>query len=547
MRTQGFLIRIAICFLLSLIPASELENLIYSQRMEFRETSVKTRTLGRDGKHPEIVIVDAESVDLGNPAIFSDLQKKLLAREPAGLLTPGRYNPNDLIVDSDGSIRSAVVQPQGGRPTLTAMALIQLNVDLHATSPKWDPRKPHLINYVGPAGTIPHCPLSDALSARPGSPCAELKGKIVLLSDDADNGAYNHTPLGEMSRAEILANEIDTVAYHHFIYRATWFEWSLISVAMILLVAFFILYYPVMIGAVAIAGTTFIVMLAGFQLVFHFLNVYIPSANIGGAILITYLVFTGYKLAFQENLQWRALKQAQYLREMDRMKSNVLSLVSHDLKTPLAKIQALVERLKRELALPAEERSDWKELLDSIEASNNELKHYILGILNLSRIESQKVVLNRKTNDINIVIQQVLKRLKPLAQNKNIDIEESLSPLFAIEFDEELMRQVITNLVDNAIKYSPANGKVMVRSMEEEGFVRVEVQDFGPGIPRSQLPMMFRKFSRFLKPLNETVKGTGLGLYLAKYFIELHGGTIGLRSVEGQGSTFSFTLPINSA
>jgi signal transduction histidine kinase len=86
-----------------------------------------------------------------------------------------------------------------------------------------------------------------------------------------------------------------------------------------------------------------------------------------------------------------------------------------------------------------------------------------------------------------------------------------------------------------------------VRSQEEEGFVRVEVEDFGPGIPKDQLPLMFRKFSRFLRPAQEQVKGTGLGLYLSKYFIELHGGSIRVKSIEGQGTTFSFTLPLQGA
>lgn len=108
------------------------------------------------------------------------------------------------------------------------------------------------------------------------------------------------------------------------------------------------------------------------------------------------------------------------------------------------------------------------------------------------------------------------------------------------------MRQVITNLIDNAIKYSPPQSKVIIRSREEGDFVRVEVEDFGPGIPQDKLPLMFRKFSRFMRPLNEQVKGTGLGLYLSKYFIELHGGTIDFKSVEGKGSVFTFTLPIHS-
>ncbi len=155
------------------------------------------------------------------------------------------------------------------------------------------------------------------------------------------------------------------------------------------------------------------------------------------------------------------------------------------------------------------------------------------------------MILNKKSNDINLLIQQALKRLRSAAAQKSITIEEQLDPLFSVECDEDLMRQVLTNLIDNAIKYSPQGSRVIVRSREEEGFIRVEVQDFGPGIPKDQLPLMFRKFSRYLRPIKEQVKGTGLGLYLSKYFIEMHGGTIRVQTVEGQGTTFTFTLPLH--
>ena len=199
-----------------------------------------------------------------------------------------------------------------------------------------------------------------------------------------------------------------------------------------------------------------------------------------------------------------------------------------------------MERLSRE-------NPGLKESLESIDNSNNELKHYISSVLNLSRIESQKVILNKKSNDINRIIEEVLKRLKTVAQAKSITFEQNLEPLFSVECDEDLIRQVLTNLVDNAIKYSPQNAKVIVSSREEEGYIRVDIQDFGPGISNDQLPLMFQKFNRFLRPMNEQVKGTGLGLYLSKYFIELHGGTIRLRSELGLGATFTFTLPLRGA
>lgn len=330
----------------------------------------------------------------------------------------------------------------------------------------------------------------------------------------------------------------------------SWVPWPfriVLTLAVIVLAAFLITYYRVLTSSIAITSFGLFLIAVIFQLLFQIWGIYFPSTPIIFSLLVSYLVFTGYRLALQDNLQWRALKQAQYLRELDKMKTNFLSLVSHDLKTPLAKIQAMIERLRRELDLPAEQRSDWKEVIDSIENSNNEMKNFIASILNLSRIESQKVILNKKTNDINGVIGQALNRLRPLAQQKNIQIEESLDPLFSLEFDEDLMRQVISNLIDNAIKYSPSGSKVIVRSREEDGFIRFEVQDFGPGIPKDQLPLMFRKFGRLLHPAQQQVKGSGLGLYLSKYFIELHGGSIRLKSVEGEGTVFSFTLPLSNA
>jgi signal transduction histidine kinase len=613
MKTTAFLIRVAICFLISMIPLTDLENRIYSKRIELRGHSrdasgivileleaedYKTlkrrfsRSSNRDsrgelwtldaapggsaradrleglrdlyywdphlfreslrnilGLDPRLVVVTwpippevVESLsDPGvellarNPKIAwatqFDPEGKLVA-PPASLSTRSNFGFVNFFPDSDGEVRRSLLV-RHGHPSLTRVADV-----LAESQPKRKRRltDPYLINFAGPPGSIPQCRLADVLAGggRAPAPCRDLKGKVVLLARDSERAV---TPLGEMTRAEVIANDLDTIVNHRPIYRASLIEQALIILAMILGGAFYIIYYPVLISAIAITGTGVAIVIALFQVVFHLFDVYIPSANIGASLLVTYLVFTGYRLAFQENLQWRSLKQAQYLRELDQMKSNFLSLVSHDLKTPIAKIQAVVERMRREAPQN-------KELLDSIENSNNELKHYITSILNLSKIESQKVILNKKSNDINRIIQQALKRLRPIATAKSISIEESLEPLFSVECDEDLIRQVLTNLIDNAIKYSPAGQKVIVRSREEEGFIRVEVEDFGPGIPRDQLPLMFRKFSRFLRPMKEQVKGTGLGLYLSKYFIELHGGTIRVRSEEGKGTTFTFTLPL---
>ncbi len=505
---------------------TELENRIYSTRMKLR---LRQKFIS------ELVLVELSPSELVQPEPLNHIRHQIRSHGPKLVFESRSANWLDLIVDSDGVVRRATIAHKG-RPSLAYSIFSQLHPALKS---KINPYETHLINYWGPPGTIPRCRF------RPYT-CPSLKGKIVLLVEEGENESLYHTPVGEMTPSEILANDIETLAFDHPIYEMGLLGRIAIMLAMILAGAFYIIYYPVLISAIAITGTGMAIVICLFQLIFQIFDLYIPSANIILSLFITYLVFTGYRLALQENLQWRTLKQAQYLRELDKMKTNFLSLVSHDLKTPLAKIQAVVERLRRESNLPPEARSDWKELLDSIENSNNEMKRFITSILNLSKIESQKVILNKKSNDINLLIQQALKRLGPLAQQKNLTFEESLDPLFSIECDEDLMRQVLTNLIDNAIKYSHPHSKIIVRSREEEGFVRVEVEDFGPGIPKDQLPLMFRKFSRFLRPIKEQVKGTGLGLYLSKYFIELHGGSIRVKSIEGQGTTFSFTLPLHS-
>jgi signal transduction histidine kinase len=521
MKTRAFVIRIFICLLLSLIPLTDLENFIYSERFEFRGHQSQSKLSSA------VLIVEVPSTDfLSNPmlrAIQSDLREKGAA---AVAIAP-KTDSHAFLFDADGVIRRALFKT--------------------SDQPFW-------INFRGSSGIFPHCSLAKVRTLQPGlNQKCSVEGRRVLLVDDTEDSIELRTPVGDLPRSEVIANSWYTVFMKKPIYRVSMWITTILMLAMILIVAFYIMYYTVMIHAIAVPATALVFIAILFQLVFQYFDVYIPSANLCASVLITYLVFTGYRLAFQENLQWRSLKQAQYLAELDQMKTNFLSLISHDLKTPIAKIQAAAERLRRELTLSERQQ----ELLESIENSNNELKHHISSILNLSRIEAQQVILNKKSNDINVLIQTALKRLRPLAQQRGISIEEKLEPLFSVECDEDLMRQVISNLIDNAIKYSPAQSQIIVRSQEhnegDSSVVHVAVQDFGPGIPKEQLPKMFRKFSRLAPSASRTgrsqepVKGTGLGLYLSKYFIEMHGGSIRVESEEGKGTTFSFTLPIQEA
>jgi len=133
-----------------------------------------------------------------------------------------------------------------------------------------------------------------------------------------------------------------------------------------------------------------------------------------------------------------------------------------------------------------------------------------------------------------------------LARVKKIKITQELDPLFPVMVDPELMKQVLSNLIENAIKYSPEESTVVVKSREENDQVLVEVIDQGVGIPTVDLPNIFMKFFRSHNVKTSTIKGTGLGLYLAQYFVQLHKGQISVSSEPGQGSKFTVHLPLQN-
>jgi len=138
----------------------------------------------------------------------------------------------------------------------------------------------------------------------------------------------------------------------------------------------------------------------------------------------------------------------------------------------------------------------------------------------------------------------VVERLKPVAKTKNVSIDLTLEPMFLIEFDVTLMTEVFLNLVENAIKYTSANGQVFIRTKETDTEILIEIQDTGEGIAAEDQMHIWKKFVRG-KNQDQKSKGTGLGLYLVKYFIELHGGKITLNSDVGVGTTFYVRLPID--
>lgn len=258
------------------------------------------------------------------------------------------------------------------------------------------------------------------------------------------------------------------------------------------------------------------------------------------AMFFTYYLIVPYRAILEYKKRWEVQEKHDLLVQVEEMKGNFLSLMSHDLKTPVARIQGLAELVLRQGNLAQQQQDELREIV----ASTESLDKFISKILNLTKVESNEIKLNKRSKDINKILEQCVQKLQFQAKAKNIQVDLKLDPLFPIQVDAALIIQVFTNIIDNAIKYSPPGSKVEIRSSEIGDFVEVIVKDSGPGMDEEEQRQLFTKFFRGKSNMAEQTKGSGLGLYLSKYFIELHQGRIDTHTEKGSGSQFVIQLPI---
>jgi signal transduction histidine kinase/CheY-like chemotaxis protein len=235
-------------------------------------------------------------------------------------------------------------------------------------------------------------------------------------------------------------------------------------------------------------------------------------------------------------------------REIDRLKTEFVSLVSHELRTPLSSIKAYAEILLRK---PDRDRVQQVEFLNIINEETDRLTRLINDILNITKIEEKKIDLERKRIDVSQIIDKSVLAHRSHAQEKRIEIEIDIQKdVPEVWADEDAVMQVLANLLNNAIKYTPEGGKIQVSTAGSlpdprlSGEVEIRVKDAGIGIPSEHLERVFEKFYRIDRPAVVGETGTGLGLYFSRYIVERHDGRIWAESNEGKGSTFAFTLPV---
>jgi signal transduction histidine kinase len=230
------------------------------------------------------------------------------------------------------------------------------------------------------------------------------------------------------------------------------------------------------------------------------------------------------------------------LDEASRHKSAFLANMSHELRTPLNAIIGFSEVLLD----PSMEVSDEERLqfLTDVLSSGKHLLGLINEILDLAKVEAGKMELQIEPALLQDVVEAVSNTMRPLAVKKSIDLraecDESLAPL---PMDGARIKQVLLNLVGNAVKFTPETGKIWVRANAGNGEVQIEVSDTGPGIPPEDQERIFLEFQQAGRDAGKP-QGTGLGLALAKKFVEMHGGRIWLESEVGKGSRFFLTIPI---
>ena len=229
------------------------------------------------------------------------------------------------------------------------------------------------------------------------------------------------------------------------------------------------------------------------------------------------------------------------LKEMDQMKTDLMSMVTHEIRTPLATVRGFAQILLK----GGIDNEKGSEFLEIINRQSNRLVNLVNDFLDITRIESGRQVITKTPVNIDKLIQNALADLKPLADEKSISLQYRPDPggLSEVFGDRNLIEQVLINLLSNAIKYSPKGASAGVAVAEQNGIVAVSVQDTGLGIPKEALPRLFEKFYRVRAEDRKDIIGTGLGLSLAKQIMEVHGGTIRVESVHGKGSTFTITIP----
>ncbi len=509
-------LRIALCFASAFVPLSGWDQPLWDVLLRL--------------KGPNLAPTSIVLLQLSSEEPPPSLTQKLAQESPKlAIFYSEDALREDTTPDSDCTVRHAHLEG-GGLPSPTLLSYHRL------VGTKLQPALsfPVAFDFRGPAGSYPTLTEAEALKQAPGF----FHEKILMMGIERGVSFYARTPHGLMSPLEIQANILESLWQNRFFSVTPMWVSVLFSLFTAGIAVGVLLYLPLSTAWVALLGLAFIWLGIGWIALAKW-KIAIALANPLFTLACAHLLLLGFKVKKQEEDFWRTKRESEYARELDEFKNNFVSLFSHDLKTPIARIKAIVQ-----MGLSEDEgfspRS--QEALKNIDRASDDLGRLIGDILKVTKMESMSLEIQRDPVDINRLVDLAVARLKFSAEEKNIRFVLDLEPLFPIEGDPQLIQEIILNLIENAVKYGRNGTEVLIRTAEEPGRVRVLVQDQGIGIDPEDLPRVTGKFYRS-KLAAKTSSGTGLGLYLAKYFVELHQGHLDIQSVPGKGTTVSFWLP----
>jgi two-component system phosphate regulon sensor histidine kinase PhoR len=229
------------------------------------------------------------------------------------------------------------------------------------------------------------------------------------------------------------------------------------------------------------------------------------------------------------------------IRKLENIRKDFVANVSHELRTPVSNIKGYTETLL-EGAISDEKNAG--QFLKIINEDSERLETLISDLLDLARLESGKLALDIGECDTRAFVENCIKEMTSKAETKNVQISPAIEKdIKHMKADPMRLAQCMRNLIDNAVKYTHRGDTIKVSAENDDGFIRISVRDNGPGIGEEHLPRIFERFYRVDKARSRELGGTGLGLSIVKHIVTEHGGTVTVRSVPGNGSEFSFTIP----
>lgn len=370
-----------------------------------------------------------------------------------------------------------------------------------------------------------------------------FENKIVLIGPSYISNANDFvlTPFNKESykspkltlHAEIIQSLIQEKTVYRIPKSVTYIISILISIILSITISRVKPTHGLLITVVMMLGILFLS-----YLIFVTFGMWLYVTHLVLTVFVVYYIWVPFRAIGEYQRRYAIQEETKLMQKVDNLKQNFISLMSHDLKTPVAKIAGLADVMLHQPQNQMLQKKNLNYIIDS----TKELNRFITSILDLTKIESRNLQLNVVSKDINNIVEGVAESLKYEAVSKEVTVELELSPLYPIQIDTNLMVRVLSNLIENAIKYSIDGTKINVKTWDDEKWVYIEIKDTGAGIPPDDIEHIFDKFYRVKNDASHKIKGSGLGLYLVKYFVELHGGQITAESVLGQGTKFTVKL-----